>query len=104
MLNVFRFQHYSFLYVSLVVLTGACYPALLAVSSNVFGLVLFSSGLTFYELKQLVKIKIYSSVLLENVEYILYILLLLIVFVDFAKMLVSTKLGLEILSPPRFHS
>ena len=61
-----------FIFTAFVVLTGGFYPALRLVSSNVFGLNLFSSGLTNYKLKKLTKIKIYSSVLLENVPQLVF--------------------------------
>merc|ERR1719447_1767215 len=47
-------------------MTGGCYPALAVVSSNAFGIDLLSSGLTQYEVKRLLTIKIVNSVILEN--------------------------------------
>ena len=42
------------------------YSALAAVSSNIFGLQMFNSGLTRYELKALSKIKVFGTIILEN--------------------------------------
>ena len=53
-----------------VVFTGGCYPALALVSSHCFGLNLFSSGVTKYELKKMMRIKIFNSVVLENVPQV----------------------------------
>ena len=61
------FPHYSKVFTAFVVVTGGCHPALELVSSNVFGLASFSSGLTRFELKQLTCIKMLNSVVLENV-------------------------------------
>eukprot|EP00485_Elphidium_margaritaceum_P001137 CAMPEP_0202697512 /NCGR_PEP_ID=MMETSP1385-20130828/10856_1 /ASSEMBLY_ACC=CAM_ASM_000861 /TAXON_ID=933848 /ORGANISM="Elphidium margaritaceum" /LENGTH=269 /DNA_ID=CAMNT_0049353997 /DNA_START=16 /DNA_END=821 /DNA_ORIENTATION=- len=60
------FQHKSFLFASLVVLTGGCYPALRLISSNMFGWDVFSCGLTRFELKSFTKFKIMGTVVLEN--------------------------------------
>ena len=60
------FQYYSAIYVLFVVLSGGAYPALAVVSSNIFGLVMFNSGLTKYEMKKLSKIKIFGTIILEN--------------------------------------
>ena len=61
------FNDYSSLFVLFVVSSGGCHPALSLVSSNIFGLRLFASGLTLYELRQLTKIKVIGTILLENV-------------------------------------
>ena len=61
------FTNYSTLFVILVVCSGGCHPSLTLVSSNIFGLWLFNSGLTLYELRKLQKIKIIGTILLENV-------------------------------------
>ena len=55
----------------LVVFTGGCYPALAVVSSNAFGLKLLSCGLTQFELKKLAKIKIFGTIILENVPQLI---------------------------------
>ena len=55
-----------------MVLTGGCYPALDVISSNAFGNDLFSAGLTAYELKQIMRIKIINCVMLENVKHFLH--------------------------------
>ena len=51
---------------SLVVLTGGAYPALSVVSSNCFGLSILNCGLTRFELRRLLHIKVGTSVLFEN--------------------------------------
>ena len=61
-----RFQAYSTVFCLLVVFTGSCYSSLALVSSNVCGLKILSSGLTRYELKQLLNIKIFGTIVLEN--------------------------------------
>ena len=53
-------------------MTGGSFAALMLINSNIFGLTLFGCGLTHYELKKLTKIKIYSSVLLENIPQIIF--------------------------------
>eukprot|EP01083_Nonionella_stella_P177550 624447_1 len=53
-------------FVLIVVFTGGCYPALALVSSRIFGLDVFNCGLTKYELNKLSKIKIRSTITLEN--------------------------------------
>ena len=60
------FQNYAAIYVIFVVLSGGAYPALAVVSSNIFGLTIFNSGLTRYEMKRLSKIKIFGTIILEN--------------------------------------
>ena len=60
------FQYRSRVFTMLVVMTGGCYPALSLVSSNIFGLKVMSSGLTQYELKKLTKIKVFTTIILEN--------------------------------------
>eukprot|EP01083_Nonionella_stella_P303704 1052334_1 len=55
----------------LVVITGGFYPALALISSGVFGLEIFTSGLTRYELKQMSKFKVVGTVLLENVPQLI---------------------------------
>ena len=56
----------------LVVITGGCYPALALISSNIFGLTLTSCGLTHYELKALSKIKVFGTIMLENVPQLIF--------------------------------
>eukprot|EP01084_Bolivina_argentea_P074739 135556_1 len=60
------FQYYAAVYVLFVVLSGGAYPALAVVSSNIFGLIMFNSGLTRHELKKLSKIKVFGTIVLEN--------------------------------------
>eukprot|EP01084_Bolivina_argentea_P305583 527913_1 len=59
--------NYSRIYTAIVVLTGGAYPALSVVSSNIFGHKLFSAGLTKLEINKLSKIKMWSTVVFENV-------------------------------------
>ena len=60
------------LFCILVVITGGCYPALALCSSNIFGIRIFSSGLTQYELGKLSKIKVFSTVVIENVPQLIF--------------------------------
>ena len=66
-MQIFRFKHNTAFFSALVIATGGCYPALAVVSSNMFGHPLTSSGLTRYELSKLSKMRIWNTVLLENV-------------------------------------
>ena len=54
-----------------MVFTGGSYAALALVSSNIFGNKFYSSGLTQYELKQLTNIKIWGTIVLENVPQLI---------------------------------
>ena len=60
----------SALFVILTVVTGGSHAALAVLSSNVFGLEIFTTGLTKYELNRLQKIKIFSTIILENLPQI----------------------------------
>merc|ERR1712228_67059 len=66
------FRSYSKTFTMFVVLTGGCYPAVVLVSSNIFGMNVFSSGLTKFELKKMSKIRVFSTIFLENVPQILF--------------------------------
>ena len=61
------FQYYTPIFTVLVVLCGGCHAALTVVASNIFGLKLFSCGLTKYDMKKLNRIRIIASVLIENI-------------------------------------
>ena len=61
------FQHKANLFTLLVVFTGGSYSALALVSSNIFGLKIFSCGVTLYELRQLGKMKVIYTVIIENI-------------------------------------
>ena len=61
------FQHKANLFTLLVVFTGGSYSALALVSSNVFGLKIFACGITRYELRQLGKMKVIYTVIIENI-------------------------------------
>ncbi len=65
------FQHHTSTFTVLVVLTGGCHAALSLVSSGIFGLVIMTSGLTEYELKQMYKIKVFGTVILENAPQVM---------------------------------
>eukprot|EP01083_Nonionella_stella_P185690 677691_1 len=54
------------LFITLIVCSAGCYPALILVSSRIFGLDAFNSGLTKHELNRLSKIKIRSTITMEN--------------------------------------
>lgn len=66
------FEHNTALFVPLVVFSGSCYPSLSLVSSRLYGLDMFNSGLTKHELRHLSKIKIFGSILLEVLFNILF--------------------------------
>ena len=60
------FQNSAAIFTLFVVMSGGAYPALAVVSSNIFSLSIFNSGLTHYELKKLSKIKLFGTIILEN--------------------------------------
>eukprot|EP01083_Nonionella_stella_P084472 233850_1 len=60
------FEQRSALFVSLVIFSGGVYPVLALMSSRIFALGMFDCGLTRYELMRLSKLKIFGSVVLEN--------------------------------------
>ena len=72
---MFRFQEFTAVFCLLVVFTGGCYAALALVSSNAFGLKLLSCGLTQFELKRLTKIKIFGTIIIENIPQLIIQLL-----------------------------
>eukprot|EP01083_Nonionella_stella_P184554 670452_1 len=64
---VIYFERNVVLFITLVVFSGSVYPVLALLSSRVFGLDAFNSGLTTFELRQLSSLKLFGSVLAENV-------------------------------------
>ena len=56
----------------MVIATGGCYPALAVVSSNMFGHPLTSSGLTQFELRTHSSIRIWNTVVFENVPQLCF--------------------------------
>eukprot|EP01084_Bolivina_argentea_P127096 224851_1 len=69
------FKQNTPLFIALCVFSGGTYATLSLLSSRVFGLTMFNSGLTQYELSRLGKIKIFGTILLENLPQILFQLL-----------------------------
>ena len=65
------FQHKANLFTLLVVFTGGSYSALALVSSNIFGLKIFGCGITRYELRQLGKMKVIYTVIIENIPQLI---------------------------------
>eukprot|EP01083_Nonionella_stella_P292719 995617_1 len=61
------FQYNTFIFTILVVVTGGSFPALALVSSGIFGMAIFTCGLTQYELKRMSKMKVLGTVVIENV-------------------------------------
>ena len=68
--HILRLEKNFLLFFILVVTTGGCHPVISLVSSRIFGLKLLSSGLSKYELGKLLKIKIFTTVYLENIPQI----------------------------------
>ena len=66
------FQGYTPIFAALVVLSGGCHAALAVASSNVFGLKIFSCGVTKYEMKKLGKIRIIGTVIAENIPQLIF--------------------------------
>ena len=73
--DINRFNAYTAVFCLFVVFTGGSYAALALVSSNIFGLKILSSGLTQFELKQLSNIKVFGTIVLENVPQLMLQLL-----------------------------
>ena len=69
------FTNYSSLFVLLVCFSGGCHPSLALVSSHIFGLRILNAGLTICELRQLTRIKVIGTILLENVPQLFFQLL-----------------------------
>ena len=65
------FQTHFFLFCCLVVLSGGVYPSLTLISSRLFGLSIFDSGLNQMELALLKKLQVTHSVILENAPQLL---------------------------------
>eukprot|EP01083_Nonionella_stella_P077356 211189_1 len=59
------------LFIMLIIISGGCYPSILFISSGMFGLGMFQSGLTKRELDKLSKIKIKATIICENGPQIL---------------------------------
>jgi len=66
------FHYNSKTFTLFVVFTGSSYASLVLVSSNIFGMSIFSSGLTQFELKQVAKIRVFGTVFLENLPQIFF--------------------------------
>ena len=56
------FSRNAALFLLLTMLSGGTYPSLIVVSSRLFGLDIFYTGLNRYELKKLTKIKLISTI------------------------------------------
>eukprot|EP01084_Bolivina_argentea_P019700 36632_1 len=69
------FEQRASLFIMLVVFSGSAYSVLYLLSSRIFALDTFNSGLTSYELRQLLNIKIFASVILENIPQLFFQLL-----------------------------
>ena len=59
------------LFILLTVLCGGVHPALCLCSSSVFGLQLFNTGLTFYELQEVASLRVVASILIGNLPQFL---------------------------------
>ena len=60
------FEQYQSLFISLVVFSGGCYPAMALTSSNLFAIPILNSGLSTFELTALSDIRVVTTVLTEN--------------------------------------
>ena len=65
------FNNNATLFIVLTVLSGGVYASLSVVSSMIFGLSLFNTGLTKFELNKLTKIKLISTICCENLPQLL---------------------------------
>lgn len=66
------FEQNSALFVSLCIISGSAYPALQLVSSRLFNLEILDCGLTKYELRRMIHVKVICSVILENIPQIIF--------------------------------
>merc|ERR1712048_1040838 len=66
------FESKSGIFVFLVVMTGGVYPALCLISSNIFGLGMLSSGLSKFELRRMRSLKVFGTVVLENLPQLIF--------------------------------
>ena len=58
------FVHNSAIFVAFVVLTGGCFSSLALVSSGIFGLEILDAGLTRHELRNMLNLKVFGTVIL----------------------------------------
>merc|ERR1712228_812758 len=66
------FESNSALFISLCIFSGSVYSTLQLMSSRLFDLGMFNSGLTKYELRQNYHLKVFGNVLAENVPQIVF--------------------------------
>ena len=74
------FNNGASLFIILTVLSGGVYASLTVISSMIFGLYYFNTGLTKYEMNKLTKMKLISTIICENLPQLL---LQLLYFVQF---------------------
>ena len=60
------FEQRQSMFITLVVFSGGCYPAMSLCSSNIFGIPLLNCGLSSFELTALSDIRVITTVLTEN--------------------------------------
>eukprot|EP01084_Bolivina_argentea_P290492 498995_1 len=68
---IIHFQQYRVIFIMVMLLTGSAYISVLLLSSKVFAIDLFCSGLTRYELGKLSKLKMMGGVISENVPQLI---------------------------------
>ena len=67
---IFRLKTHFGLFLILVILSGGCHQSLSLISSRIFGLNIFSCKLSKYELGKLLKIKLFTTLFLQNIPQI----------------------------------
>eukprot|EP01084_Bolivina_argentea_P252241 423340_1 len=63
---ILHFQQYRALFILIMLVSGSTYISALLLSSKIFALDIFCSGLTKYEIGKLLSLKVFGAVLLEN--------------------------------------
>ena len=74
------FNNNAAIFIILTVFSGGVYPSLVVISSMIFGLELFHTGLTKYELNKLTKIKLVTTIACENLPQLSLQLIYFVVF------------------------
>eukprot|EP01084_Bolivina_argentea_P083876 151840_1 len=69
--SVYLFKKYRVVFIMIMLFTGSTYIAALLLSSKLFGLDIFCSGLTKYEMGKLSKLKVFGAVLAENLPQLI---------------------------------
>eukprot|EP01084_Bolivina_argentea_P216055 367018_1 len=72
---IIHFKQYRFLFIAIMLCTGSTYIAAALLSSKLFGFQILCSGLTKYEMSKLSKLKVFGSVLAENIPQLIILII-----------------------------